>query len=211
MALKEKPKKTMTVFFVVCTSKNMEGSKIAAVNAAIGELISASKEAAGKYEDAEIEIAALEFSSGARWITVNGPVAVEQFRWNNLETSGAADFGAACKALNEKLSRKAFMQKTTGYFVPEVFLFFDGKPTGDWRDGLALLKKNIWFRPAIKVAIGDLANRDVLKEFTGTLESVCDAKNSAYLERWIKFCPLMNDDADCDYPPGEEEEHDDDW
>jgi len=196
----------MTVFFVVCTSKNMDGSKIAAVNAAIEKLISATLE----YEDdAQIEIAALEFSSGARWITANGPVAVEQFRWNNPKTAGAADFGAACKALNEKLSRKTFMQKTTGYFIPAFFLFFDGKPTDDWRDGLLPLKQNIWFKRAIKVAIGDLTNSNVLKEFTGFLESVIDTEYSAYLEKWIKFIPFINDDADCDYPPGANDDYHD--
>jgi len=186
----ECPKKTLVLFFVVGASKSMEGSKIAAVNAAIAELIPALEEMSDTNPDAQFEIAALEFSSGARWIT-DGPVPVENFRWNNLKAAGAADFGAACKALNEKLSRKAggFLHKAAGCYCPYLFLYFDGEPGDDWQGGLALLKKNNWFRHAVKIAIavGDEANRDVLKEFTGTPEAVLETFTPSMLRKWIKF------------------------
>jgi len=184
----EEPMKTMTLFLVVCASKNMEGSKIAAVNKKIEELIPAIKEVSDSYSDARIEIAALTFSSGARWVTANGPVPAEQFRWVNLKAEGDADFGAACKALNEKLSRNEFMQKTTGYFAPWIFLFFDGEPAGGWQSELALLKQNNWFKAAVKTAVGNVENR-VLKEFTGTLKMIFDFEtmNSTFLKKLIQF------------------------
>ena len=107
MALTDKveiPRRTMVLFFVIDTSGSMDGSKIGAVNTAIEEVIPAIREVSDENADAQIKIAALEFSSGARWITSNGPVEADQFRWNYLNAEGVTDFGAACKALNDKLS-----------------------------------------------------------------------------------------------------------
>jgi len=185
----EIPRRTMVLFFVIDTSGSMDGSKIGAVNAAIEEIIPEIRGVSDENADALIKIAALEFSSGARWITVNGPVEADQFNWNFLEAAGVTDFGAACKTLNEKLSTKAFMQEATGSFAPAIFLLSDGEPTDDWQRHLADLKKNNWFKAAVKVAvaIGDDANKDVLKEFTGTMEAVLETRSAATLKKMIKF------------------------
>ena len=192
MALTDKveiPRRTMVLFFVIDTSGSMDGSKIGAVNAAIEEVIPAVRDVSDENADAQIKIAALEFSSGAHWITANGPVEAEQFRWNHLEAAGVTDFGAACKALNDKLSTKAFMQEATGSFAPAIFLLSDGEPTDDWASALAALRQNNWFKAAVKVAvaIGDDANKDVLKEFTGTMEAVLETHSAAMLKKMIKF------------------------
>jgi uncharacterized protein YegL len=185
----EFPRRTMVLFLVIDTSGSMEGSKIGAVNAAIEEVIPAIKEVSDENADAQIKIAALEFSSGARWITSNGPVEADQFRWNYLNAEGVTDFGAACKTLNDKLSTKAFMKEATGSFAPAIFLLSDGEPTDNWSTELAALKQNNWFKAAVKVAIaiGDDANKDVLKEFTGTMEAVLVTHNAATLKKMIRF------------------------
>ena len=185
----EIPRRTMVLFFIIDTSGSMDGSKIGAVNVAIEEVIPAIREVSDENADAQIKIAALEFSSGARWITSNGPIDAEQFRWNYLDASGVTDFGAACKTLNDKLSSKAFMQEATGSFAPAIFLLSDGEPTDDWQSPLSVLKKNNWFKAGVKVAIaiGDDANKDMLKEFTGSMESVLETHNAATLKKMIKF------------------------
>ena len=185
----EIPRRTMVLFFVVDTSGSMDGAKIGAVNTAIEEVIPAIKDVSDENADAQIKIAALEFSSGATWHTPGGPVPAEQFRWNYLDAAGVTDLGAACRALNEKLSTKAFMQEATGSFAPAIFLLSDGDPTDDWWGPLQTLKQNNWFKAAVKVAvaIGDDANRDVLKEFTGSMEAVLEVHNSAMLKKMIKF------------------------
>lgn len=185
----EIPRKTMVLFFIIDTSGSMDGSKIGAVNVAIEEVIPAIREVSDENADAQIKIAALEFSSGARWITANGPIDAEQFRWKYLDANGVTDFGAACKTLNDKLSTKAFMQEATGSFAPAIFLLSDGEPTDDWEGSLAILKKNNWFKAGVKVAIaiGDDANKDMLKEFTGSIEAVLETHNAATLKKMIKF------------------------
>jgi uncharacterized protein YegL len=197
MSLTEKveiPRRTMVLFFVVDTSGSMEGSKIGTVNTAIEEVIPAIQEVADEHADAQLKIAALEFSSGATWQTPNGPVPVEQFRWNYMEASGVTDFGAACKELNKKLSTKEFMQEATGSFAPVIFLLSDGDPTDDWESALAALQQNNWFKAALKVAvaIGEDVKKDVLKEFTGSMEAVLEVHNPAMLKKMIKFLSVRS-------------------
>jgi len=185
----EIPRRTMVLFFVIDTSGSMDGSKIGAVNVAIEEIIPAIREVSDENSDAQIKIAALEFSNGARWLTPNGPIEADKFRWSYLHADGLTDLGDACRALNEKLSTKAFMQEATGSFAPAFFLLSDGDPTDNWQHSLAVLKQNNWFRTGVKVAIaiGDEANKAVLKEFTGSTEAVLEVHNAAMLKKMIKF------------------------
>ena len=185
----EIPRRTMVLYFIIDTSGSMDGEKIGSVNASIEEVIPDIREVSDENADAQIKIAVLEFSSGAIWKTPNGPIEAEQFRWNYLNAAGVTDFGAACKALNDKLSTKGFMQEATGSFAPAIFLLSDGEPTDDWARELAELKKNNWFKAGIKVAIaiGDDANKDVLKEFTGSMEAVLEVHNKSMLKKMIKF------------------------
>jgi uncharacterized protein YegL len=188
----EIPRRTMTLFFVIDASGSMDGAKIGSVNTAIEEVIPAIREVSDANADAQIKIAALEFSSGARWLTPAGPVAVEQYHWDFIQAGGVTDMGEAFKELDAKLSAKGFMQEATGSFAPAIFLLSDGEPTDDWRSGLAVLKHNNWFKASVKaaVAIGDDANKDVLKEFTGTMEAVLEVHNAAMLKKMIKFVSL---------------------
>jgi len=188
----EIPRRTMVLFFIIDTSGSMDGNKIGAVNVAIEEIIPAIREVSNENADAQIKIAVLEFSNGARWLTPNGPVEADRFNWSYLYADGLTDFGNACAALNEKLSTKAFMQEATGSFAPAFFLLSDGDPTDDWQYSLTALKQNNWFRAGVKVAIaiGDDANRAILKEFTGSSESVLEVHNTAMLKRMIKFVSI---------------------
>jgi uncharacterized protein YegL len=190
----EIPRRTMTLFFVIDASGSMDGSKIGAINAAIDEVIPALKEVSDENADAQIKVAVLEFSSGARWITASGTVGVDQFYWNHIDAAGVTDLGAACKALNEKLSTKGFMREATGSFAPVIFLMSDGEPTDDWEGGLNTLKQNKWFKVAVKVAvaIGDDANKDVLVSFTGAEEAVLEVHSAAMLKKMIKFVSVRS-------------------
>jgi uncharacterized protein YegL len=97
--------------------------------------------------------------------------------------------GGAMRALSEKLSVKQFMREATGSFAPALFLLSDGAPTDDFDAGLEALRKNSWYRHAIKVAvaIGNDANKDVLGKFTGGAESVLETHSAASLKKMVKF------------------------
>jgi uncharacterized protein YegL len=192
MALTDKveiPRRTMVLFFIIDTSGSMDGDKIGAVNTAVREVVPEIRDISNDNADALIKIAVLEFSSGAKWLTSNGPVDANDYNWTNLDAAGTTDLGAAYKALNEKLSTKAFMAEATGSFAPALFLLSDGEPTDNWQPELDKLKQNNWFKAAIKVAlaIGDGADKDVLKAFTGSIETVMEVHNRAMLMKMIKF------------------------
>lgn len=184
----EVPRRTMVLFFVIDTSGSMSGSKIGTVNSAIEEIVPELKDISESNADAQIKIATLTFSTGAHWME-NAPVAAENFRWNYLDAGGVTDLGEACNQLNEKLSRTAYMSDATGSFAPAIFLMSDGAPTDNYQHGLDKLKKNNWFKKAIKVAvaIGEDANQNVLADFTGNTEAVITAHTPEALKKWIQF------------------------
>jgi len=184
----EVPRKVMTLFFIVDTSGSMDGSKIGAVNLAIREVLPMLDDISSNNADAEIKIALLEFSSGARWL-YDTPKPASDFIYNDLSVSGLTDLGEAYQALNEKLSRKGgFMNETTGAFAPALILLSDGEPTDNWQSGLKKLKENKWYQAAIKVAIaiGNDANKEVLKQFTNNIEAVIETHNIDSLKTIIR-------------------------
>lgn len=185
------PRRTMVLFFVIDTSGSMSGEKIGAVNTAIREVIPEIKEISAENADALIKIAVLIFSSGATWL-YDKPIDSEQFIWNNIEADGVTDMGTAFKMLNEKLSRNQFLNDVVGSFAPAIFIMSDGEPTDDYKRGLDELKKNNWFKVAIKVAvaIGDDANKDVLQEFAGNKECVVETKTPEALRKMIRFASV---------------------
>ncbi len=184
----EVARRTMVLFFVVDTSRSMEGEKIGTLNSAIEDVLPEIRSISGDNADALIKIAALQFSTGANWLTY-APMDAEEFTWSWLAADGYTDLGSACKELNAKLSRNAFMNDVAGSFAPAIFLLSDGEPTDDYRRSLEELWSNNWFKKAIKVAvaIGDDANTDVLREFTGNPESVLTAHNPEALRKMIRF------------------------
>ncbi|MBC3795458.1 vWA domain-containing protein [Acetobacterium tundrae] len=181
-------RRTMVLFFLVDTSGSMAGSKIGAVNEAINDIVPELRDISDNNADAQIKIAVLEFNSGAEWLYPN-PIEAENFEWDYLDVGGVTDLGTAFTMLDEKLSRNEFMSDVAGSFAPAIFLMSDGQPTDHYEKGLAKLKENNWYKNAIKVAvaIGDDADQDVLKDFTGNSESVLTARNPEALKKMITF------------------------
>ena len=61
----------------------------------------------------------------------------------------------------------------------------------DWTE---VLKRNNWFKAAIKVAIGigNDANKSMLAEFTGSDESVIEVHTPEELKKWIQFVTVTS-------------------
>lgn len=178
-------KRQMVLFFVVDTSGSMQGTKIGAVNTAIREVLPELKDAGGS--DIDLKVACLTFSSGCQWM-YSTPIASDSFQWTNVDADGVTDLGAACRELNEKLSKNGFLKAPSGSVAPVIFLLSDGEPTDDFESGINLLQQNNWFKHGIKVAvaIGDDANKDVLAKFTGKIEAVITVHTPEALRKWIR-------------------------
>ena len=187
------PRRTMTLFFVVDKSGSMHGSKIGAVNDAIVNVLPMLDEISASNPDAEIRVAALEFSTGTNWL-YSEPKLASDFIWQDVRAEGLTSLGAACVELNAKLSRNGFMQSASGSFAPAIILLSDGAPTDDFDKGIEALYSNNWFKAAIKIAIaiGDDADKDVLKRFTGTPEAVFTVHNIEALKQIIRVVAVTS-------------------
>ncbi len=187
------PRRTMVLFFVIDTSGSMMGNKIGAVNDAVVNVLPMLEEISATNPDAEIKVAALEFSSGTSWL-YSEPKLASEFVWQDVTASGLTAFGEACTELSSKLSRSGFMKSASGSFAPAIILLSDGAPTDNYENGLAKLKCNNWFKAAIKIAIaiGDDADQNVLKEFTGNSEAVFTVHNIDALKQIIRVVAVTS-------------------
>ncbi len=178
-------KRQLVLFFIIDTSGSMMGSKITQVNEAIRGVLPELPDAAGA--DIDLKVACLKFSSGCEWMYPT-PIAAESFSWQEVQADGVTDLGAAFEELNNKLSKNAFLTAPSGSVAPVLFLMSDGEPTDDYVSGLNKLKNNNWYKNAIKVAlaVGDDANKDVLKDFTGNIEAVITVRTPEALRKWIR-------------------------
>ena len=194
----EIPRRTMTLFFLIGTSGSMDGCKIGAVNESMREVLPMISDISAANPDAEINVAVLQFSKGASWI-YKEPRPASDFEWNDLSAAGASvDLGEACRELNRKLSKNGFMKSASGSYAPAIILLLDSEPTDDFEAGLADLKKNGWFRVAIKIAIaiGDDANKEKLAKFTGTSETVFSVHNIDALNKMIRIVAVTSSQVD---------------
>ncbi len=189
----EVPRRTMTLFFMIDTSGSMLGSKIGAVNDAVVNVLPMLNDISETNPDAEIKVAALEFSNGVSWL-YDEPKLASDFIWQDVTASGLTSLGEACSELSSKLSRNGFMKSASGSFAPAIILLSDGGPTDNFEAGLDKLKNNNWFKAAIKVAIaiGDDADMDVLTKFTGTNEAVFTVHNIDALKQIIRIVAVTS-------------------
>lgn len=170
-------KKSMVLFFVMDVSTSMRGEKIKTLNNAMRDVLPELIGVGGT--DTNIRVAVLTFSSGCEWMT-SEPMLLEEYQnWKDLDADGVTDLGAALIELNNKMSRKSFLQSPSLSYAPVVFLVTDGCPTDNYKAGLEVIRKNNWFKHGIKIALalGNGVDMDVLEEFTGDSEFVVKAEN----------------------------------
>lgn len=187
------PRRTMTLFFLIDTSGSMSGNKIGAVNDAIVNVMPMLEDISSSNPDAEIKVAALEFSNGTKWL-YNEPKSVEDFKWIDVQAGGLTSLGEACLELNTKLSRSGYMKSASGSYAPAIILLSDGGPTDNFDGGLQTIQGNNWFKNAIRIAIaiGDDADLDVLARFTGNSEAVIKVQNIDALKQIIRIVAVTS-------------------
>ena len=108
---------TMTLFFLVDTSGSMDGKKIGAVNESIQEVLPMIRDISATNPDAEINVAALQFSTGTSWV-YDEPKSADEFEWMDVSADGLTCLGEACEELSGKLSKNGFMKSASGSYAP---------------------------------------------------------------------------------------------
>ena len=132
-------------FWVVDCSGSMYGEKIGIVNNTIQECIPEMRSAADNNPNAQLLIRALQFSSGASWIT-SSPVPVEDYGWEDMDTNGLTELGKAFDLLAAQLSIPPMPERA---LPPVIVLLSDGQPTDDYKKSMEKLKKLPWFRKSV--------------------------------------------------------------
>lgn len=192
--MKGTPRRALHVFYVLDTSRSMEGRRIAALNKAMEETTAILSQQAQRNADAQVKIAVLEFNSGCQWLQPKGPENMEDFIWSSRTAGGLTDIGHAIEELNDKLSRKAFLSSDTGAYVPIIIFMTDGYATDNYKKALEQIRRNKWFAYAIKIgfALGDAADTEMITEIVGHSEAVVKTQDLAVFTRLLRFVSLTS-------------------
>lgn len=190
------PRKDLHVFFVLDTSSSMkEYGKIEMLNRAMKETLNALQEEARKNADAKLNVAVLEFNSGFRWITANGPESLEEdFIWDDLSAGGLTDIGMALGELNKKLSRHSWLGSMTGALMPVIIFMTDGQATDNYKKYLDEIRQNRWFANSVKIgfAVGDSADVDMIAEIVGNIEAVIQTNDLETFRKLLVFASVRS-------------------
>lgn len=191
-------RKKLVIFYVLDTSGSMEDDgKIGALNEAMRETVDVLQNIAKGSADAELQIAVLQFSSGAQWVTEK-PIYVEDFYWDDLKAGGLTDIGDALSELYNKMSRHEFLQSNTGYMVPIIIFMSDGYPTDNWEKALQKITDkengNKWFQYSTKIAfaLGRDADIKTLSQIVGNKEAVIQTSDLETFKKMIKVVSVSS-------------------
>lgn len=178
----DSPKKILPLIFIIDKSGSMTGERIAAVNAAMRNILPMLDDISRNNNDARIKLAVLEFDNNVNWITPS-LADPKDYTWVDIQAGGLTYFGAACSSLYEKLSRSQLLSDPEGYNKPVIIVLSDGEPNDDWTYAINKLKENRWFKLSQKfaIAIGHDAvskeNLEALVAFTGSIEGILLSQN----------------------------------
>ena len=189
------PRKDLPIFYVLDTSGSMTGAKISALNHGMEETMAALKTIAKSNGDARLKAAVMEFNTGCRWITVNGPEDLEEdFEYEYLEAGGLTEVGCALTELGEKLSTHAFLNSSMGSLMPIIIFMTDGQATDNYESALAQIRKNRWFRRAVKIgiALGDDADLSMIASVVGNSEAVIRVNDLELFRKLMKFVSVTS-------------------
>ncbi len=190
--MEKAPRRELHVFYVLDTSGSMAGTPIAKLNHAMDETIASLKDQARSNADAQVKVAVLQFNSGSEWLQSMGPEDIEDFVWEDLSAGGLTDMGAALKELDDKLSRKKFLNSMTGAYLPVIIFMTDGYATDDYKKQLMEARKNRWFARATKIgfAIGDSPDVNMISDVVGNCEAVIRTDDLDLFARLIRFASV---------------------
>jgi uncharacterized protein YegL len=177
-------------YWMLDVSGSMMGEKIGKLNHAIREALPYMRDSADENPHAAVEVRAMTFGTGARWVTPN-PVPLADFSWTDVPVSGITDMGAAMKMMAQELSVGNMPDRG---LPPVIVLVSDGQPTDDFGSGLKALLDQPWGRRAVRIAIGigDDADLDVLRRFIDHPEiEPLSAKNPGDLTQFIKYASTV--------------------
>jgi uncharacterized protein YegL len=174
------------IWITDCSGSMAANGKIQALNNAIREAIPHMQQVADDNPNANVQVRAIKFSSGAQW-HISQPTPVSEFKWTDLTADGVTDMGRAFLMVADQLKIPPMTERG---LPPVLILISDGQPTDDISKGLQAIMDQQWGKKAVRlaIAIGEDADVDVLQKFIGHSEiKPLQANNPEALTRYIKW------------------------
>lgn len=182
-------RKITPIFFMIDVSSSMAGTKIGTVNSAMEEIMRDLSDF--NSSDAELRFAVLSFGTNCTWETGEDGLIPCDGYWSDLTVDGLTYFNTACRELKSRLSgTRGFFNFAAGKTItpPVLILLTDGYAndanTISGIEGTTELQSNKYYLGSYKIAIaiGEGANQELCRNFTGDMEMVFTAYNSAALQ-----------------------------
>jgi uncharacterized protein YegL len=173
----------LPVYLVLDTSGSMSGEPIEQVKNGVQMLVSGLRQDPYALETAYLSV--ITFDDEANEVV---PLTeLSAFQPPNLQAGGGTSLGAALALVAESASRDVAKNTSTqkGDWRPMVFLMTDGKPTDDWKKGLARFKGEKW--GTIVACAVDSADMDALNEIAGEGVVTLDTSDSASITAFFKW------------------------
>ena len=146
-------RRKLPLFWIFDHSGSMEGTKIAALNQAMREVIPVLREALKSHPQIDMQVRVIRFSDKAKWHIGPDAVSIDQLVWTDLKPEGTT---ATAEAL-ELLAGELEMEKIGRRAVPPVcILLSDGYCTDSdeaYRSAIEKLNNMPWGKKAIRLAI----------------------------------------------------------
>lgn len=170
------PRREQLVLFVVDVNPNIGGYLISMTTTVLEELIRGIRNTIVESDDIEVKIAILQFGGCSWTMDETGPVNIEDYFLNEYPKHDMLGIESALLELNKRLNRNEFMNSINGSYPPIIVFIGSGEVKHNVREEIAVLKKNVWFNHAIKIAIKTdvTARSELFEQITGNPEAIFD-------------------------------------
>lgn len=191
--IKLPPARIFPVLLLADTSGSMKtDGKIGILNAAVREMIATFADEDSP--NAAISVGVVTFGrDGAKWHTRLTPA--DEVAWHPMPAAGKTPLGEALTLVRDCLEDESQIPRTA--YRPTMVLVSDGIPTDEWQSPLSALLASDRASKATRfaVAIGDDANREMLKTFVSDAGSnvfeAHDAREITKFFRWLSMSVSM--------------------
>ena len=184
----------LNLFYVLDTSGGFntpDGKPIAVLNRAVPQALSAVNMEAGdaRNSNARIRVSVCGFNSYCRWLNPEGPQDLDAFSYEPLTAVGGTNVGTMLRELNSKLSKQGFINAASGNLLPIIIFMTDGFATDEYEGELERIRKNNWFKHAVRIgfAIGRNPDTKMIAELTGSSETVIRTDDLGVFVTLLRF------------------------